>query len=359
MRVKLKKLLPLYRSTNQDYAIFKEKFADTDLIQGIDNMTSINDDEAYEIAKEVWLDLVDANIDEEQSFFSFVEYLDLLSERAKGFSYELYEINDEDCQGKRKLLSLLWMTATMRRNLELYDTMLFLDMMKRGINKLLWPYVAVSMLDEFMKVCISCEGIVCGERFDTYKFVVSFIVRHCPGLVLSDVKMVSGDRFFNQQMIHDFGFTSAIFIIDHFHLIDSGLDDMFGVHGAKVMKDHLMSMIRVEPKSNFDEIANAGRELKTSYSERDTVLEAQLEKFYDLHVNYATFIIMNIPGNRGRHGSSTTEANHSSVLVFLNCGNNLENYIVIIHVFLSGASLGTSRNQLTRRILILKDGTTL
>ncbi len=102
--------------------------------------------------------------------------------------------------------------------------------------------------------------------------------------------MVSGDRFFNQQMIHDFGFTSAIFIIDHFRLIDSGLDDMFGAHGAKVMKDHLMSMIRAESKSNCDEIAYAGRDLMTSYSERDAVLEAQFEKLYDLHVNYATII---------------------------------------------------------------------
>ncbi len=52
------------------------------------------------------------------------------------------------------------------------------------------------MLDEFMKVYIGCEGIVCGERFDTYTFVVSFIVKYCPGLVLSDVKIVAGDRFF-------------------------------------------------------------------------------------------------------------------------------------------------------------------
>ena len=64
-------------------------------MQGINNMTSLNKDEAYEITKKVWLDLVDTKVDDERYVFSFMEYLDLLSERTKGFSYELYENDDK------------------------------------------------------------------------------------------------------------------------------------------------------------------------------------------------------------------------------------------------------------------------
>ena len=64
------------------------------------------------------------------------------------------------------------MTATMRRNFELYGGYICLDMMKRALNTLLWPYAAVTMFDEHHQICIACEGIVCGEKVDMYAFMM-------------------------------------------------------------------------------------------------------------------------------------------------------------------------------------------
>ena len=89
----------------------------------------------------------------EDAIFLFVEFLGLIADRAKGFSYKV--VSEPKCDSKT-LLGLFWMTATMRRNVELFGAFICLDMMKRGINTLLWPYCAVTMIDESNHVCVAC-----------------------------------------------------------------------------------------------------------------------------------------------------------------------------------------------------------
>ena len=123
---------------------------------------------------------------------------------------------------QKELMGLLWMTATMRRNYELFGSFICMDMMKRAINTLLWPYTAVTMLDEMKKICVGCEGIVCGERQDMYCAQARFLEEYAPGCPLSEVLIVAGDVFLNQSVVHSMGFTNATFIVDHWHLYDSG-----------------------------------------------------------------------------------------------------------------------------------------
>ena len=68
----------------------------------------------------------------------------------------------------------------MHRNFELFGNYLCLDMMKRGINALLWPYTAVAIYDKMMHVCLACEGIVCGECMDMYQFICDFLSQSTP-----------------------------------------------------------------------------------------------------------------------------------------------------------------------------------
>jgi hypothetical protein len=51
----------------------------------------------------------------------------------------------------------------MRCNFELFGDFIGLDMIKRGINTPLWPYFSLTMYDEMKRVCIGCEGILCGK----------------------------------------------------------------------------------------------------------------------------------------------------------------------------------------------------
>ena len=116
----------------------------------------------------------------------------------------------------------------MRSNFELFGDFIGLDMMKRGINTLLWPYFSMAMYDEMKKVCIGCEGILCGEREDMYQFACNFMAVNAPGRTLSEVIAVVADGFFDQELIRKLGFGNAYFIQDQWHLLDSGLIKFFG-----------------------------------------------------------------------------------------------------------------------------------
>ena len=138
-----------------------------------------------------------ANKDE--GLFSFIEYLDLIRSKAKGFTYKIAEptSNSYISGNGKKLVGVIWQIATRRRNFELFGNFIGLDMMKRGITTLFWSYFSVAMYDEMSKICIACEGILCGEWEDMYQFACDFLGAASPKRPLSEVKVVAGDGFFD------------------------------------------------------------------------------------------------------------------------------------------------------------------
>ena len=73
----------------------------------------------------------------------------------------------------------------------------------RGINKWLWPYMAIAMYNELNKVSIACEATMLAERSHTYVFLVNFLFGNAPGRPPEDVLVVSGDGFFTQANIEE------------------------------------------------------------------------------------------------------------------------------------------------------------
>ena len=165
-----------------DYDLFKQVANDSELLLGLDNQDDINDNEAYAIAFSVCQEVMNGSKTNKDSMFTLQEYLSLLGQRCRGFSYKIVT---KQTGNNKKLQGIMWMTATMRRNFELFGSFISLDMMKRGINKLLFPYTAVTMLDESNKICIACEGIVVGELEDMYKAQAEFLRKFAPGQSLS------------------------------------------------------------------------------------------------------------------------------------------------------------------------------
>ena len=55
IRVKIMRLMPTFRKSNQDYETFKEVVNASDMLQGIDN-EELTDDEAYQLGHELWLE---------------------------------------------------------------------------------------------------------------------------------------------------------------------------------------------------------------------------------------------------------------------------------------------------------------
>ena len=68
--------------------------------------------------------------------------------------------------------------------------------MKRELNHLHWPYIAVSLRNELDKVCVCAEGIVATEKENAYKLLVDFVIKNSLGRNRSGVYVLSGDGFF-------------------------------------------------------------------------------------------------------------------------------------------------------------------
>ncbi len=111
-------------------------------------------------------------------------------------------------------------------------------------------------MDEFGKLCIGAEGIMCGETAEMYRFVVEFVRKNFPNLSLEDVVIVSKDLFLEQGLIVGFGFLNALFIIDHSNLNETGLANNFGQAGTEKLHAHLNCTISTPTESLFEEIVN-------------------------------------------------------------------------------------------------------
>ena len=179
----------------------------------------------YKFAQSLWLE-VGGTTNKDEGLFSFIEYPNLIRSKAKGFTYKIAEFtsNSYISGNGKKLLGVIWQTATMRRNFELFGDLIGLDIMKQGINTLLWPYFSVAMYDKMSKICIACEGVLCGEREDMFKFACDFLGAASPKWPLSEVKVVAEDGFFDQDLVRKLGFTNAFYVTDQWHLLDSGIE---------------------------------------------------------------------------------------------------------------------------------------
>ena len=248
---------------------------------------------------------------------SVLQYLKLISVRAKGFVYEEIFIMEN---GKRRLLGVIWMTSTMRRNYELYGGYICFDMMKRGLNKLLWPYTAITMYDETGSLCLACEGFVHGERTDIYVAECRFLGKHAPSRPLTSVQIASADGFFDKEMLMTLGLTNAKFVTDHHHLKDSGLVKKFGKTIHDLLKTQLHRMMDAYSIDEFEQAMGAAKELLMSQPLLDAEAMSRLDQFGEERDTYAIFCIRKIVGNRGRLGNVAAEINHASVLINLNDG---------------------------------------
>ena len=105
----------------------------------------------------------------------------------------------------------------MRDNFERFGVFICLDTMKYGINKLLYPYVAVAMYNDLKEVCIGCKGIMIAEKFEGYEFVLNIMFDQTPERSKDKVYVVAGDSIFNEYVIQKFRLTNAKFMINNFH----------------------------------------------------------------------------------------------------------------------------------------------
>lgn len=186
------------------------------------------------IRKEIWAELLNRDQDHEESLICFQEYFTQMKEKANGFDYRLATDRKGYWNG------VVWQTATKRENFRLFGTFLSLDAMKRAINKLLWPYFVVVMINDLKQICLACESIMCSERNEAYSFMISSLLDMSIGCRGPEkVFAVAGDGFFSQEDLANWGLTNARFIADHWHLLTKVLPKRLGEYHFNLIDGQL------------------------------------------------------------------------------------------------------------------------
>ena len=215
---KIKLILPKLQKYDS-FELFQKNINTSTLFDGIDDC-NMSDDDAINMATEIWSNLFNGREEDgSDSLLHFKDYFEVLAENAKGFSYQFAFDSEGVING------VVWQTATMRDNFERFGGFICLDMMKRGINKLLWPYVAIAMYNDLEEICIGCEGIMTAERIEAYEFVLHFMCAQTPARSKEEVYVVSGDGIFDDFIIKKFNLPNAKFMIDNWHYFNKILPE--------------------------------------------------------------------------------------------------------------------------------------
>ena len=313
MKKRIKKMVPMLERVS-NFQDFQRVFKTTKLERGLDD-APLSDDNIAELGRDIWDELLNDS-ESEQCFFTFAEYMEALRQSNIGFDYQLLQ----DTNGR--YTGCIWQTATMKDNFDMFGGFLSIDAMKRGINKLLWPYMSITMFNELNSICVACEAIICSERDESYNAMIQFVLKNSKNRTNENINVIAADGFINQDCVtNKFGLPNAIYMCDTWHLFDSILPKRFGIDTYNLIKTYLQNMCYAKTESQFEQAYEKGMEILQDKSSRDENHEQQLRKFYNERNMYASYILSKKRGTRGCHGSSISESNHSSVLVHLNEGD--------------------------------------
>ena len=102
-----------------------------------------------------------------------------------------------------------------------FGSFITLDAMKRATNTFLWHYFSVVMINDLNKVCVGSESIIISERTDAYKFLMESTISMAQNVrTKEEIYCISGDGFFDENNLINWGYSNAKFIADHWHLFE-------------------------------------------------------------------------------------------------------------------------------------------
>lgn len=100
-------MMLLQHCANTDNNQFKQVTKDSDLLNGIHDDVGLYGDQVYQLADEIWLEVIHEDSNQCESIVTVTQYLDLIRENVQGFVYE--QVYDESgCVN-----GVMWQTAIM------------------------------------------------------------------------------------------------------------------------------------------------------------------------------------------------------------------------------------------------------
>ena len=122
------------------------------------------------------------------------------------------------------------------------------------------------------------------------------------------------------------GFSNTKFVSDHWHLFNQVFPNAFGRHLAEKLSPHLTAMVYSRSEEEFLEVYN---DCKTELTSGTYVRQHHLDnlsKLFRERQTYSNYCISKIQSSRGRKGSTSSESNHSSLIIHLNGARSVNSY---------------------------------
>ena len=99
-------------------------------------------------------------------------------------------------------------------------------------------------------------------------------------------------------------------------LKDENMEKKFGRRAYHAMKHYVRDMVYADTVEVFNSSFTEAKKILKELTPRQGEAETELDIFATQKENYSTHELRMVPGNRMRHGSSLSEINHASVLIF-------------------------------------------
>ena len=241
---------------------------------------------------------------------------------------QVYKINDSGfdfavhTNGEGEIIAIFWQTGAMRDAFDRYGSYCCVDAMLRTLNTSGLPYLAIVVFDEHGMMLRALEGLVFTESMLGYRFAFDDVVDMAGKRSKEDILVVAGDLFFNQNMVtNDFGLPNAIYVADQWHLI-LAVQKFMGPVIFEAINLFFRGMITANSENNFQISARDLIKILNEKNANANQLGYARTNLIDRETRwlYAQFELDDIEGTLGRHGSTASEQNHSSIATRLGKG---------------------------------------
>ncbi|MEO0628778.1 MAG: hypothetical protein AAFY91_17415, partial [Bacteroidota bacterium] len=224
---------------------FNQEQLDLRLPEGLDGST---DDFLTGAEREV-RDLLRDTLQNSSDGWLTIEFLETLKQKDDSFDFRVAHNKSSHAP-----VGLIWQTGHMRAALEDFSQVIFLDVMKKKVNKLSWPYLGPCGIDSEKKVCVFAEAIIIQERQEAYEWVVRSMFEMAPQASIEKVSCFFSDYFLPSNFPQTVGATNATHFYDAWHLLKSVFPSNCPPSMRRELSPLLQQLVYADTKTEYDSI---------------------------------------------------------------------------------------------------------
>lgn len=230
-----------------------------------------------------------------------------------------------------ELIGFLWQTPAMRANFELYGDTLFLDMMKRQLNSVHFPYYGISLIDSNGNLCLGGESLLITERLEAYVWSVNQLLAMTPTKARSSIKMIYGDGIMSVRLLQLLKIENTCNLgLDVHHLLGVGGDwEKFFGGLWNSLQPLFSDLVYSQSKECYNRSIQAIRDRLQDQTHYLDYVEREVHPNRKLFVRY---FVLQYPMNLMKQGQSIAESNHSSYVQRIGPSSTVEPAVAVVEM---------------------------